>query len=47
MLAHVEEGQEKAINKAVLEEEWSTAAKLLEPVIVGMLSSPNLLWSTI
>ena len=37
-LAHVEEGQEKAINKAVNEEEWNTAATLLEPVKKGMLS---------
>ena len=35
---HVEEGQEKAINKAVNEEEWNTAATLMETVIEGKLS---------
>ncbi len=37
-LAHVEEGQKRAIIKAVNEEEWRTAATLLIPVIEGMLS---------
>ena len=38
-LAHVEEGQEKAINEAVSKGQWSTAHTLLQAVIEGMLSS--------
>ena len=37
-LACLEEGQERAINKAVNEEEWNTAQTLLKAVIDGMLS---------
>ena len=35
---HVEEGQERAIKKAVIEEEWATARRLLKAVREGMLS---------
>ena len=38
-LARVEDGQKRAINKAVNEEEWRTARTLLEAVLEGMLSS--------
>jgi len=37
-LAHVEEGQKRAIIKAVNEEEWRTADTLLQAVLEGMLS---------
>ncbi len=37
-LAHVEEGQKRAINEAASKGQWSTACTLLKPVLEGMLS---------
>ena len=37
-LAHVEEGQKRAINEAVSKGQWSTACTLLKAVLEGMLS---------